>query len=52
MLIAISQRSMKMGKGANRDALENDYIEYYQEFGITLVPVPNVGRNLGKSFEE
>ncbi|MBS3100835.1 gamma-glutamyl-gamma-aminobutyrate hydrolase family protein [Candidatus Woesearchaeota archaeon] len=52
MLIAISQRSMKMDKGANRDALENDYIEYYEKFGITLVPVPNVSRNLDKYFKD
>lgn len=51
MLIAISQRSVKMEKG-DRDALENNYIKYYEKFGITLAPVPNVSKNLDKYFEE
>ncbi|MBI2101470.1 gamma-glutamyl-gamma-aminobutyrate hydrolase family protein [Candidatus Woesearchaeota archaeon] len=41
-----------MDKGACRDALENDYIGYYEKFGIALVPVPNVSRNLDKYFKE
>ena len=52
MIIAISQRKMKMEKGANRDALENDYVRYYESFGVTLVPIPNVSRNIDKYFEK
>ena len=52
MIIAISQRNMKMGKGADRDALENDYVSYYEEFGLTLVPIPNVSRNIDVYFKK
>lgn len=50
MIIAISQRNMKMEKGANRDALENDYIQYYESFGVILVPIPNVSKDIEKHF--
>jgi len=51
MIIAISQRNMKIGKGSNRDALENDYVQYYEDFGITLLPIPNVSKDLRKYFD-
>ena len=41
-----------MEKGANRDALENDYVKYYENFGITLLPIPNVCKDLEKYFDE
>lgn len=37
--IAISQRVIE---GAKRDALEQDYVQFYSSFGIVLIPVPNV----------
>ena len=40
--IVISQRVISADKGANRDALEQDYIKYYQKFGVILIPFPNV----------
>ena len=43
---------MKMETGANRDALENDYVKYYEKFGVTLVPIPNVSKNLDMYFEK
>jgi len=52
MIIAISQRNMKMDKGSNRDALENDYVKYYENFGITLLPIPNVSKDLNKYFDD
>lgn len=52
MIIAISQRNMKMEKGANRDALENDYVQYYESFGVTLVPISNVSKNIDAYFEK
>jgi len=52
MLIAISQRNMKMDKGANRDSLENDYIKYYESFGVSLLPVPNVCKDLDNYFND
>ncbi|MBP9863841.1 gamma-glutamyl-gamma-aminobutyrate hydrolase family protein [Patescibacteria group bacterium] len=42
MRIAISQRSITHEQGARLDALEQDYIRYYQTFGYTLIPIPNV----------
>ena len=50
MLYAISQRNMKIDKG-NRDALENNYVEYYEKFGIILLPIPNVSKNVDKYFK-
>lgn len=41
MKVAITQRHLKVEVGADRDALENDYTEYYPEFGMTLIPVSN-----------
>lgn len=52
MIIAISQRNVEMEKGANRDALENDYVQYYESFGVTLIPIPNVSRNIDAYFEK
>lgn len=52
MIIAISQRNTKTEKGANRDTLENDYVRYYEKFGITLLPIPNVCKDLEKYFNE
>lgn len=40
--IAISQRVVFSEKGADRDCLEQDYVEYYKKFGFVLIPVPNV----------
>ncbi len=42
MRVAITQRHMALEKGADRDALDHDYIQYYPSFGMTLVPVSNV----------
>ena len=52
MIVAISQRNIQMEKGPNRDALENDYVKYYENFGITLLPIPNVCKDLEKYFDE
>lgn len=51
MIIAVSQRNMKMDKRANRDALENTYIDYFEKFGVMLLPIPNVSKNLNKYFD-
>lgn len=40
--IAITQRVIPTEVGANRDGLEQDYVEYYQKFGVQLIPIPNV----------
>lgn len=42
---------MKMDKG-NRDALENNYVEYYEKFGILLVAVPNVSKHIDDYFKK
>ena len=52
MIVAISQRNTKMDKGANRDCLENDYVQYYESFGIALLPIPNASNNLEKYFDD
>ncbi|MBL7056239.1 gamma-glutamyl-gamma-aminobutyrate hydrolase family protein [Candidatus Woesearchaeota archaeon] len=52
MIIAISQRNLKKEKGANMDALENDYFRYYEKFGITLMPIPNVSSSVEEYFKK
>ncbi len=52
MRIGITQRHLKAEKGADRDALENDYVEYYTMFGITLIPIPNVLPDVEKFCKE
>jgi len=42
LIAAITQRNIKWEHGADRDALENDYVEYLEKNSIKLVPVPNV----------
>lgn len=50
--IAISQRVTVSPKGADRDCLEQDYIRYYQKFGIILIPVPNILENIERFLDE
>jgi len=52
MIIAISQRNIRIDKGAGRDALENDYVAYFEKFDITLLPIPNVCKSLDKYFDD
>lgn len=42
MKVLISQRIVSSEKGGMRDALEHDYIRFFESFGLLLVPVPNV----------
>ncbi len=51
MFVAISQRNMKIENG-NRDALENTYVRYFEKFGVTLLPIPNVSENLDNYFDK
>jgi len=51
MFVLISQRDVLAEKGANRDALEQDYISYYAKFGITLIPVSNSSNNVEEYFK-
>ena len=50
MIIAISQRHNKTERGF-ADILENNYIKYYEKFGLTLIPMPNVSKNINSYFE-
>ncbi len=52
MLIAISQRNEKNEFGNYKDSLENNYINYYESFGIKLIPIPNSSKDIKKYFEE
>lgn len=47
MWVAISQRN-----AGDRDVLENAYVKYLEDFGINVVPIPNVCRNIKQYFEE
>jgi len=51
MFVLISQRDLTVEKGANRDALEQDYVSYYGKFGITLIPVSNDSTNIEEYFK-
>lgn len=41
MNVAISQRIILNNNGGQADSLEQNYIKYFQAFGITLIPIPN-----------
>jgi len=51
LIAAVSQRNLEWKYGANRDALENNYIEYYENQGIQLLPIPNALKNPKKYLE-
>lgn len=44
--IGITQRIILTEKGADRDALEQDYVQYYEKLGMVLIPIPNVLSNV------
>jgi|TARA_B100001971_G_C18240588_1_gene570573 putative glutamine amidotransferase len=50
MLVAISQREVKKDDKI-RDNLENDYVKYYESFGLKLIPIPNTTTNIAWYFE-
>tara|TARA_Y100000310_G_scaffold165412_1_gene165144 strand:- start:1929 stop:2672 length:744 start_codon:yes stop_codon:yes gene_type:complete len=50
MLVAISQREVKKDDKI-RDNLENDYVKYYESFGLKLIPIPNTTTNIDWYFE-
>ena len=52
MFVAISQRNEKSEFSDYRDSLENNYINYYECFGIKLIPIPNSSNNVKNYFEE
>ena len=37
--VGITQRLVSAEKGAARDALEQDYVQYYQSLGFSLIPI-------------
>jgi len=51
MLIAISQRNDKNKHGDRIDNLENNYINYFERFGIKLLPIPNTTKDVSYYFE-
>lgn len=51
MWIAISQRNPKI-KWGYRDVLENNYIEYFEELGFKIIPIPNVSKNIESYFDK
>ncbi|MCB0323680.1 MAG: gamma-glutamyl-gamma-aminobutyrate hydrolase family protein [Bdellovibrionales bacterium] len=50
MRVAITQRHLTSEVGADRDALEHDYLLYYPRFGMTMVPISNVCEDLEAFF--
>lgn len=52
MLIAISQRNDKNEYGSYVDNLENDYVNYFEKFGIKLIIIPNCSKDVASYFEE
>lgn len=46
-LIAISQRNEPNKHGDLVDTLENSYIQYYEQFGLRLFPIPNSSSDIG-----
>lgn len=50
--IGISQRVIEASQGAKRDGLEQTYPLYFESFGVTLIPVPNVLRSPAKYLQD
>lgn len=50
MITLISQRVREKGHHKS-DCLEQNYIEYFRKFGFDLVPVPNLGKDIGFYFK-
>ena len=50
MLVAISQREVKNDNGI-RDSLENSYVKYYESFGLNLILIPNITKDVEWYFE-
>jgi gamma-glutamyl-gamma-aminobutyrate hydrolase PuuD len=50
MWAAISQRNLHNGSGS--DVLENAYVNYFEGFGVKLIPIPNISQDIGFYFEE
>lgn len=46
MKIAISQRTIINKNGDQADSLEQSYIKYFQNFGVTLIIIPNILENI------
>lgn len=51
MITLITQRNKKITKLENVDILENNYVKYYEQLGLTLVPIPNVTKDVSKYFD-
>ena len=51
MNILITQRHDINKHGQWVDILENDYVKYFEPFGIHLVPIPNVTRDIEAYFK-
>jgi putative glutamine amidotransferase len=48
MNVLITQRHAVNNHGDWIDSLENSYIEFFESFGMNLIPIPNVSRNIDK----
>lgn len=51
-VILITQRNVSAERGADRDALEQDYVEYFESLDCLLVPLSNARKRLDAYFEE
>lgn len=50
MWIAISQRNDINKNGDGIDTLENNYVNYLENFGVKLVIIPNTAKDIGSYF--
>jgi len=50
MFIAISQDNIDLGVKGYADSLENNYFNYFKEFGINLIPISN-GSDVKEYFD-
>ncbi len=51
MLVGITQQYMK-GKYRSSDSLETNYIEFFNSFGVVLIPVSNSIENINKFMKK
>jgi N5-(cytidine 5'-diphosphoramidyl)-L-glutamine hydrolase len=52
MIVLISQRHTRNIHGDWIDSLENNYILYFEKYGISLIPVSNIERKVEQIFKD
>lgn len=52
MNIGITQRIITNEHGVKADSIEHDYLRYYSQLGLNLIPIPNIGTDVLKVIDK